>query len=450
MRKSFKDSEVPQPGIPQNLYASCLHRLRNSPKTGQGVLRRKNSLNPEVLSLIKLAAVFAIIIGLLSMKKPLNLVMSIASVVVVVLYAMPSDLVLPALKSGLIGSNTINALLVLYCITYLQRMMESRKQLAGCEEAMNGLFNNRRINASVVPFTLGCLPAVLICGPIVRSAVGDSLTTPETAAATSYFRHISEAFMPTYNTILIAITLTNGLVTPSSFVLGMLPVVVCLFISGYVIYLRRIPKETGLVYDEPKSVYWKLLVKSIWPIFLSIAMVLTLNTPVWGAVLVCIVLEFFVQKFSVSEVVPFFRTAFESKLMLNTLAVMVFGNLLRSTGVVDLLPVYLSKLPIPNFLVWSLIFAIGTLVGGSLTIFVLAIPMLMTVFPGPEFYPMFLLVMSVSYIVMQINPTHICLTLCAEDFKIPLGSLIVKAVPLVIVATALCFGYYFILTAFVF
>ena len=410
-------------------------------------------MNPEVLSLIKLAAVFAIIIGLLSMKKPLNLVMSIASVVVVVLYAMPSDLVLPALKSGLIGSNTINALLVLYCITYLQRMMESRKQLAGCEEAMNGLFNNRRINASVVPFMLGCLPAastVLICGPIVRSAVGDSLTTPETAAATSYFRHISEAFMPTYNTILIAITLTNGLVTPSSFVLGMLPVVVCLFISGYVIYLRRIPEETGLVYDEPKSDYWKLLVKSIWPIFLSIAMVLTLNTPVWGAVLVCIVLEFFVQKFSVSEVVPFFRTAFESKLMLNTLAVMVFGNLLRSTGVVDLLPVYLSKLPIPNFLVWSLIFAIGTLVGGSLTIFVLAIPMLMTVFPGPEFYPMFLLVMSVSYIVMQINPTHICLTLCAEDFKIPLGSLIVKAVPLVIVATALCFGYYFILTAFVF
>lgn len=182
--------------------------------------------------------------------------MSIASVVVVVLYAMPSDLVLPALKSGLIGSNTINALLVLYCITYLQRMMESRKQLAGCEEAMNGLFNNRRINASVVPFMLGCLPAastVLICGPIVRSAVGDSLTTPETAAATSYFRHISEAFMPTYNTILIAITLTNGLVTPSSFVLGMLPVVVCLFISGYVIYLRRIPKETGLVYDEPRA-----------------------------------------------------------------------------------------------------------------------------------------------------------------------------------------------------
>ena len=50
-------------------------------------------MNPEVLSLIKLAGVFAIIIGLLSTKKPLNLVMSIASVVVVVLYALCMALV---------------------------------------------------------------------------------------------------------------------------------------------------------------------------------------------------------------------------------------------------------------------------------------------------------------------------------------------------------------------
>ena len=408
-------------------------------------------MNPEILSLIKLAGTFIIIIGLLAMKRPLNLVMSIASVVVVLLYQMPASLFLPALKEGAIGYNTINALLVLYAITFLQRMMESRRQLSGCEEAMNGLFNNRRINASVVPFLLGCLPAastVLICGPIVRSAVDDSLSTSETAAVTSYFRHISEAFMPTYSGILIAITLTNGLVTPSSFVLSMLPVVVCLFISGYVIYLRKIPKETGMVYEEPKSVYAKLLVKSIWPIFLSIAIVLVFNSPVWLAVFICIVLEFFVSKFSLAEIKPFFRTAFEGKLMLNTLAVMIFGNLLRATGVVDLLPVYLSKLPIPSFLVWTLIFAIGTLVGGSTTIYVLAVPMLIAAFPGAAFFPMFLLVMSASYTVMQINPTHICLTLCAEDYKIPLGSLIAKSVPLVIVATALCFGYYFVLTAF--
>ena len=407
-------------------------------------------MNPEILSLIKLGVVFAIIITLLAFKRPLNLVMSIASVIVIVLYQPPMDVMLPAIKEGAIGYNTLNALAVLYCITYLQRMMESRHQLAGCQTAMDGLFNNRRINASVVPFMLGCLPAastVLICGPIVRDAVGDSLSVPETAAVTTYFRHISEAFMPTYGNILIAITLTAGAVTPATFVIGMLPVVICLYISGYVIYLRRIPKDTGLRSEQPKSYYAKLLVKSIWPIFLSIAIVLVLNAPVWAAVLLCIVLEFFINKFTTAEIVPFFRTAFEGKLMLNTLAVMIFGNLLRATGVVELLPTYLSKLPIPSFMVWALIFAVGTLVGGTQTIVVLGVPMAMASVGDGSFFSLFLLCMSMSYVVMQVNPTHICLTLCAEDYKVPLGSLIVKSVPLVIVAAVLVFGYYFILQA---
>ena len=427
---------------------------RPPPGVEQGELairRRKSFLNPEVLSLIKLAVIFGVIIVLLAFKRPLNLVMAIASVLVVILYALPAATVLPAVRDGVLSYNTINALLVLYCITYLQRMMESRNQLAGCQNAMNGLFNNRRINASVVPFLLGCLPAastVLICGPIVRDAVGDSLSTEEKAAATSYFRHISEAFLPTYSGILIAISITDGLVTPATFVIGMLPVVLALFAAGWLVFLRKVPKDTGMVIDQPKSFYLKLLVKSIWPIFLSIALILVFNAPVWAAVMICIVLEFFLHKFSVKEITPFFRTAFEGNLMLNTIMVMVFSALLKTTGVVNLLPTYLSKLPIPNFLVWALIFAIGTLVGGSMTIYVLCIPMAIASVGGASFYSLFLLLMSVSYIVMQVNPTHICLTLCADDYKIPLASLIVKAVPVVVVATVICFGYYGILQMF--
>ncbi len=50
------------------------------------------------------------------------------------------------------------------------------------------------------------------------------------------------------------------------------------------------------------------------------------SVPVWAAVIVCIILELFVNKFSMQEVLPFFRSAFEGKLMLNTLAVMIFGQ----------------------------------------------------------------------------------------------------------------------------
>ncbi|MBR0213440.1 MAG: DUF401 family protein [Solobacterium sp.] len=408
-------------------------------------------MNPEVLSLLKMAGLFVfLIVMLLVLRKPLNITMASACVIVIIVYMLPMEKVLPAVKEGLLGTNTIRAVLVLYLITFLQRMMEKRKQLSGCQLAMSGLFNNRRINASVVPFLLGCLPAastVILCGPIVREAVGDYLTTNEKAACTTFFRHISEAFLPTYSGIFIAITLTEGRVTAASFVTAMLPMVAVLFLAGWIVYLRRIPKDTGMIPDQSKSFYLKLLVKSIWPIVVAIAIVLIFNPPVWMAVLVVVVGNFFISKFTPEEIKPFFITAFEPKLIMNTLAVMTFSKLLAATGVVQLLPKYFGMLPIPMWLVFALLFFIGPLIGGSQAIYVLCIPMIMETWPDGSILSIFVLCMSMSYIIMQLAPTHICLTLCAEDYKITLADLIPKVAPMVIVATFFTFGYFFVLRA---
>ncbi len=415
-------------------------------------------MNPEVLSLIKMAGLFVfLIIMLLVLRKPLNLTMSISCVIVIFLFQLPMDKILPAVQTGLIGTNTIRSILVLYFITFLQRMMEKRKQLSGCQDAMNGLFNNRRINASVVPFLLGCLPAastVILCGPIVRDAIGDNLGTSEKAACTSFFRHISEAFLPTYTNIFIAISLTQGRVTVASFVIAMLPVVLVLFASGWFVYLRKVPKDTGMVIDQSKGVYLKQLAASIWPIVVAIgivlitgAMDLPFEVPVWAAVLVVVVLNVFISKFSFAEIAPFFKTAFEGKLMLNTIAVMVFSQLLSASGVVDLLPKYFGMLPIPMWLVFALLFFVGPLMGGAMAILVLCVPMMLTTWPDGSILSVFILCMSMTYVIMQIAPTHICLTLCAEDYKITLGDLIPKVFPMVAVSTVFIFAYFFVLRA---
>lgn len=103
-------------------------------------------------------------------------------------------------------------------------------------------------------------------------------------------------------------------------------------------------------------------------------------------------------------------------------------------------------LPIPMFLIYALIFTVAPLVGGTMAVYMLCIPMMINTTGGVGFFPLFLLCMTMQYVIMQVCPTHICLTLCAEDYKIPLGSLIVKAMPLVVVAACLAFGYYGILT----
>lgn len=132
------------------------------------------------------------------MKKPMWMAVIAASVATILLYGLSPDVAIHGIIKGATARATIETLVVFYSITFLQRMMEKRKNLSNAQVAMNGLFNNNRVNASIVPFLLGMLPAastVLICGPIVRESVKDSdLSVPEQACITSYFRHIFRSF----------------------------------------------------------------------------------------------------------------------------------------------------------------------------------------------------------------------------------------------------------------
>ena len=58
---------------------------------------------------------------------------------------------------------------------------------------------------------------------------------------------------------------------------------------------------------------------------------------------------------------------------------------------------------------------------------------------------LFILMMCMNYIAMQVSPTHICLTMCSEDYRISLGSLIWRTLPMVIIMLFFSFAYYALL-----
>ena len=60
-----------------------------------------------------------------------------------------------------------------------------------------------------------------------------------------------------------------------------------------------------------------------------------------------------------------FRTAFEPVIIFNTVLIMMFKDIITSTGVIHELPVFFGSLPIPMPLVFALIFFFGTIVAGS-------------------------------------------------------------------------------------
>lgn len=400
------------------------------------------------LDIVKLIVIFTGIVFFIKLKKPLYISILVGAVISIILYRIPLITSFQLAFKSCASRDTISLVLAFYTITYVQRMMEKRGHLLLAEKSLDNIFNSRRINAMIAPFVIGLLPsagAVLIAAPIVQNASGDYLTREEQTFVTSYYRHISEAFLPTYSSILLALDLSG--VDMTKFVVGMLPMVAILFILGYVFYVRKIPKSTGISQSRDKKDDIINLIISLWPIAVTITIILTLKIPVYMAVIPVIIVSAILNKFSIDELIPMIKTAFETKLIVSTVMIMIFKELLTFTGVIGRLPEYFEKLPIHPTIIFSLIFVIGTLVAGSQAIIALALPLAFATIPNGGLALMILL-MCMTYIAMQVSPTHICLAIVTEAFDVSFIELVKKTFPIFIIFTAITAVYSYLLFMF--
>jgi integral membrane protein (TIGR00529 family) len=325
--------------------------------------------------------------------------------------------------------------------------LEKRGKLNRAQECLNGIFNNRRINASLAPILIGMLPSaavVTIAGAMVDAAAEDSLTTEEKTVVATYYRHVSEAFLPTYPSTIIGAQLAG--VALSAFLLGMAPVLALIIAAGFVLYLRKIPKATGQPESKNRGRDVINLFANLWPLFVIVLMVMIFPIPVYATVLIVILADVFIDRFKWEELKPMFRSAFEAKLILSTVAIMIFKDYIISSGVISEMPAFFGQLPIPSYMIYMLIVFFGSLIAGQQAINVVVIPM---AFAGGEGIPLFILLMTCGYCAMQISPTHICLAIVTDYFKVSMGSLVKKTLPLILPILVLTLLYYLLLRRFV-
>ena len=367
----------------------------------------------------------------IKLKKPLYFSILTGIALTILLYGVSIKNSLELFKNGIMDKNTINLILAFYSITFIQRMLEKRNFITLAEQTLDNIFNSKRVNIMLAPFIIGLLPsvsAVLIAAPIVKNSAGDSLSIEEKAFVTSYYRHISESFLPTYASILLALNLSG--IQATRFVFAMLPIVIILFILGYVFYVRKIPKSVVLndkkVINKIKE--FKKLFMYLWPIIAVITLILGFSSPVWVASLTIIFLFSIINRFSLKELFPMIKSAFEMKLILSTVCIMIFSKVLGYVGIITRLPTYFENLPLHPVIVFGLIFLVSTLIAGSQATIALVIPMAFAAIPDGGI-PMMVFLMSLTYIAMQISPTHICLLITAEYYKITFIDLVKKTMP---------------------
>ena len=122
--------------------------------------------------ILKLVLVFAIVMGIVSMKKPMSFAVVVGSIATWLLYMLPAKQVVSLTINALTSLGTLKLILVMYLITFLQRMMEKRGAIELMRKSLSSLFNNRWVNCAAAPIFIGLLPspnAAFIAGDMVSA-----------------------------------------------------------------------------------------------------------------------------------------------------------------------------------------------------------------------------------------------------------------------------------------
>lgn len=103
-----------------------------------------------------LGIVFAVIILLLAVGRPLYQSIAGGMIVTAVLFRIPIMVIGVKIASVITNWSSLSVLLSLYLITFLQRILESRSQIRLAQQDLNGIFHNRRINTAGAAFSSVC------------------------------------------------------------------------------------------------------------------------------------------------------------------------------------------------------------------------------------------------------------------------------------------------------
>ena len=137
-----------------------------------------------------------------------------------------------------------------------------------------------------------------------------------------------------------------------------------------------------------------------------------------------------------------FRSALEIKLIVNTVFIMIFKEVLLASGALHRLPAMFAGLPVPEALLYALMMLLGAVIAGTQAMAAIVIPLAFTA--GPDL-PLLVLLMSTGYMAAQVSPSHICLTIVAEYYRSSLAALVRKTLPVLAAFSALALAYYYLL-----
>ncbi|HOP07384.1 MAG TPA: DUF401 family protein [candidate division Zixibacteria bacterium] len=381
------------------------------------------------MDVVKLVAVFILIVIGLRKKISVGLTLLVAGVVTALIYRVPMLDLLNGYWELLQSSKFIFLTSVVLLITFLGSLLKGLGHLERLSAACRGLIGGNRTAAAVMPPLVGLMPmpgGSLLSAPLVGNVLTDSKYTPEFKTATNYWmRHFVEFFWPVYPGVILTEAITGMPIIDVS--LMQVSVSMIMLALGLTFFIRKIdPGENSRA--NLGSSLWRILT-SVWPIVLAI--VLYSIPRIFGlvrielawAVLFSIVLLIVTSRPSKKVLKSAAKDGFSYKLILLVFGTLSFQTALELSGAIEAIPRLSASLNLPPELVIFLVcFTSGILTGMVAAYVALSYTILAGFLYGSGLQPGYVLLAYVSgFVGMMLSPTHLCLILTNEYFGSDLG-----------------------------
>lgn len=377
-----------------------------------------------MIVLLKIGLVIALLLFLLRKKADLGLVLVLDSALTAVLFGMPVGRFFANAGRAAIALETLDLVGVVILVLYIGNFLQSGGHFKRMVEALGNLVDDPRLILAIPSAFIGLLPmtaGAMMGAPIVDEAAKRWDLPPAWKTFFNYwFRHIWEYSWPLYINLILAAAICRVPITRIS--VTQFPFTLVAVAAGLVILFRRVPfLPKG--HNNPKTLKDVLkVVLSIWPILTAVVLVFAFKLGMLAALGVASVLT---QVFSRMSLRERWRTIVESlspKIILLTVALMIFKAILETSGALDAVVRVVPPHGLSGYmLLFAAPFIVGLLTGVNQAFVAIAFPLLVPII-GQGTPDMWLLAFAYvsGFVGILLSPAHLCLALTADYFRAPL------------------------------
>lgn len=364
--------------------------------------------------MLKLAAVFVLIVVLLRKKLPVGWVMLAGAVMLALLYRMPAAAMGTAMATAFYGHTTLEFLSALMLIRVLEHVMRERELLSRMMSASRAYLRSRRAAIVAMPILIGLLPSVggaYFSAPMVDEATRDTgMSAEEKGFVNFWFRHIWELTLPLYPGLLLAVAVSGvGLRTMVAANAGC---AVVMLITGFAFSMRELGGAGAERPAKDPREFW-----SFAPIAAVLVMVMAFNVQLYIAMALSIAALYIVCRMGWREIWASLRAGFSWDLVVLICGVMLFKAVMEGSGAVASLSQSFSRAGIPLMAVlFALPFVTGLLTGFTIGFVGATFPLLVSLDGGSTLASVSFAFAS-GYLGVLLSPVHVCFVLTRDYFK---------------------------------